>query len=438
MNSSIKKKFSWQEMKRALSQPKVWLMLALGFSSGLPYVLIGNTLILWLRESGIDLGTLGFISWVTIVYSWKFLWAPMVDKVKLPLLGNLFGLRRGWLLLSQIVIGLALFGISTTQPASNLGLIAVLAVIAAIASATQDIIVDAWRIEASNDTEEMALLSSTYQWGYRAAMLLTDALILILAAQMGWSFSYLAMALLMAVGISATFFVKEPKALNVKAPENGISLRAIYDAIIGPFLVFFKTHGNKALLMLAAVSLYRLADFVMGPMANPFYVDLGIAKETVGAIRGSVGLVTSMLGVAAGGLCAIRFGMKKTLLIGAFIGPASNLAFSAMALLGPSTEVFATAMAIDNFSAGFAGTALIGYMSGLTSIGYTATQYALLSSFYALPGKTLKGFSGVAIEQLKANGNELMQAYALFFLGTALVGIPAIICCLFLADSKKT
>ncbi len=435
-----KKKLDWKIVLKSLSKPKVLLMLALGFSSGLPFVLTGNTLGLWLREGGVDLATIGFLSWVGFAYSWKFIWAPMVDKVRVPILGKIFGLRRGWLLLSQVTIGLALLGLAIVKPEGGLAIFALIAAIAAFASATQDIVVDAWRIEASDQSEEMALLSSAYQWGYRIAMLLTDALILILAAKVGWSISYVVMAALMAVGITATFFIKEPQGKESKetSAENKVhfNLKKIVDAIVGPFQVFFKEHGSKALIMLAAVSLYRLADFAMGPMANPFYADLGLAKETIGAVRGSVGLFASMIGVMAGGLCAIRFGLRTTLLLGAFIGPASNLAFSAMAFLGPGTDVFATAMAIDNFSAGFAGTALIGYMSSLTSIGYTATQYALLSSFYALLGKTLKGFSGVIVEYFKANGHELMQAYALFFMCTALVGVPAILCCLFLPKQK--
>ena len=181
--------------------------------------------------------------------------------------------------------------------------------------------------------------------------------------------------------------------------------------------------------MLLTISLYRLPDFVMGPMANPFYADLGIAKETVGAVRGSVGLIATILGIAAAGLGAVRYGFVPTLLAGAVLGPGSNLAFAYLALHGADEGVFAAAMIIDNFCSGFAGVALVGYMSSLTNIGYTATQYALLSSFYALLGKMLKGFSGVAVEQLET-GRTLLEAYSLFFVGTALVGIPALLLCI--------
>lgn len=412
-------------------------MLALGFSSGLPFMLVGNTLGFWLRESGIALATIGFLSWVGLAYSLKFLWAPLIDKANAPLIGKWLGRRRGWMVLSQILIALALFGMSVIKPEGGLALFIGFAALAAFASATQDIVIDAWRIEVSDASEDMALLSSAYQLGYRASLLLTDALILIIAAAIGWSLSYSLMGALMAVGFIATLLAVEP-GRNITAGETGTvwSLTGILDALTGPFNAFFKQHGSKALLILAAVSLYRLSDFMMGPMANPFYADIGITKEAVGAVRGSVGLIASVVGVAAGGLAAVRFGFITTLMVGAVIGPASNLGFSVLAMVGPSNEVFTAAMVIDNFASGFAGTALVGFMSSLTTFGYTATQYALLSSFYALLGKVLKGFSGVMVQTF-SEGRTLMEGYALFFLSTALVGIPALLLCILLVRSNK-
>lgn len=438
MSTTVKKsKPSWIQTLRAITRPKVAIMLALGFSSGLPFMLVGNTLGFWLRESGITLATIGFLSWVGLAYSLKFLWAPLIDKVNAPIIGKWLGRRRGWMVVSQIVIGLALLGMSLVKPEGGLMLFTGLAALAAFASATQDIVIDAWRIEVSDASEDMALLSSAYQLGYRASLLLTDALILIIAASIGWATSYSLMGALMAVGIIATFLAVEP-GRNITTQETGSlwTPRAIFDAVAGPFIAFFKQHGKKALLILAAVSLYRLSDFMMGPMANPFYADIGITKETVGAVRGSFGLIASVVGVAAGGLAAVRFGFISTLLVGAIIGPASNLGFSYLAMVGPSNEVFTTAMIIDNFASGFAGTALVGYMSSLTTFGYTATQYALLSSFYALLGKMLKGFSGVMVQNF-SEGRSLMEGYALFFLSTALVGIPALLLCILLVRSNK-
>jgi PAT family beta-lactamase induction signal transducer AmpG len=424
----------WRDVLARLRQPKVLAMLLLGFSSGLPLYLVGNTMGFWLRDGGIELSAIGFLSWVGLAYSLKFLWAPIIDKTNAPIFGAWLGRRRGWMLLSQLVVAAALLAMALITPQGGLVMFGAMALVAAFASATQDIVIDAWRIEISDNGEEMALLSAGAQLGYRAALLVTDALILIAASHFGWSLSYELMALLMGVGMLAVFFAREPRATAPAAlPGQGslLSPQGVYDAIIGPFVSFFREHGKVALLMLVAISLYRLPDFVMGPMANPFYADLGISKDTVGAVRGSVGLIASVCGIAAGGVFALRFGLVSTLLLGAVLGPGSNLAFTWLAYAGPDAGVFSTAMVIDNFCTGFAGTALVAYMSSLTSIGYTATQYALLSSFYALPGKLLKGLSGVAVERL-AEGRTLLEGYALFFAGTALVGIPALLLCAWL------
>jgi PAT family beta-lactamase induction signal transducer AmpG len=347
------------------------------------------------------------------------------------------------MLLSQLVAAAALVGMALVQPREGQLLLSgfvldqllvfgALALVVAFASATQDIVIDAWRIESADSNEQQGLLTSTSTLGYRGALLVTDALILIFAANIGWSISYEIMALLLGVGVVATLMAREPASSVLAAAMPHPALftpKGLYDALVGPFIAFFRQHGSWALLMLLTISLYRLPDFVMGPMANPFYADLGIAKETVGAVRGSVGLVATILGIAAAGLCAVRYGFVPTLLAGAVLGPGSNLAFAYLALHGADEGVFATAMIIDNFCSGFAGVALVGYMSSLTNIGYTATQYALLSSFYALLGKMLKGFSGVVVEHLET-GRTLLEAYSLFFVGTALIGIPALLLCI--------
>ncbi len=448
--SAATKKTS-RDVLRALRQPKVLAMLLLGFSSGLPLYLVGNTMGYWMRENGSELSAIGFLSWVGLAYTLKFLWAPLIDKTDVPLLGRL-GHRRGWMLASQLVVAVALAGMAVVQPQGgeiqlagitlqHLLVFGALALVAAFASATQDIVVDAWRIEIASDAEELGLLTSGTQIGYRSALLVTDALILILATYVGWALSYWAMAALMAVGVGAVLFLaREPAASQrpeVAAHVPLWTLSGLFDAIAGPFLAFFRTHGRWALLMLAAISLYRLPDFVMGPMNNPFYADIGISKAFVGEVRASVGLAASVLGIAAAGISAVRFGFIPTLLAGAVLGPGSNAAFTWVAMAGGDHGVFVAAMAVDGFATGFAGTALVAYMSSLTSIGYTATQYALLSSFYALLGKLLKGFSGVAVEQL-AMGRTLIDGYALFFLGTALAGLPALLLCLWLAQRMRS
>jgi len=505
------RKNTTRDVLRALRRPKVLAMLLLGFSSGLPLYLVGNTMGYWMREGGSELSAIGFLSWVGLAYTLKFLWAPIIDKTDVPLLGRL-GHRRGWMLLSQFVVAAGLAGMAIVQPEGGLMLFGALALMAAFASATQDIVIDAWRIEIADDTEEQSLLTSGTQIGYRSALLVTDALILILAAHVGWAPSYWLMAALMGVGVLAALFlarepntVRLPEALIDVDTQSGVSdamvvrwlaalaiglgglawlvmahaawdldwslqdlvfltgvplavwllirrprdvsapiveatwsrplvmpLLRFFDAMVGPLLAFVRTHGKWALLMLAAISLYRLPDFVMGPMNNPFYADIGISKEYVGEVRATLGLAASVLGIAAAGLSAVRFGFVPTLLAGAILGPGSNAAFTWVAYSGGDHAVFAAAMFIDGFSTGFAGTALVAYMSSLTSVGYTATQYALLSSFYALLGKVLKGFSGVAVETLQV-GHGQIGGYALFFLGTALTGIPALLLCLLLA-----
>jgi len=436
----------WRRVLSNLRQPKVLVMLLLGFSSGIPIYLVGNTLGYWMRENGVELSTIGFLSWVGLAYSLKFLWAPLIDKLDAPVLGRWLGRRRGWMLLSQGVAAAALVAMAMIEPRQGqlllggfvldqLAVFGVLALVVAFASSTQDIVIDAWRIESADSPEQQGLLTSTATLGYRAALLVTDSLILILAAHAGWALSYDVMAALMGVGVLATLMAREPAASVLAAATPHPALftpRGLFDALVGPFLVFFREHGRWALLMLLTISLYRLPDFLMGPMANPFYADLAMDKELVGQVRGSFGLIATIAGVAAAGLSAVRFGFIPTLIAGAVLGPGSNLAFAYLALHGNDTGVFTAAMVIDNFCNGYTGVALVGYMSSLTNIGYTATQYALLSSFYALLGKVLKGLSGVAVEHL-AIDRSLLEAYSLFFVGTAVLGIPALLLCIVLA-----
>lgn len=423
----------WRDVLRALGQPKVLLALAIGFGSGLPFLLTGNTFGTWLAEYDVSLTAIGFISWVGLAYSFKMLWAPIIDRSDAPLLGFL-GRRRGWMALAQIIVAGALVAMALIGPTGGLALLGSAALVAAFASATQDIVVDAWRIESSQGEEELTLMTSAFQLGYRIAILFAGTLIFFLAAGIGWAGSYVVSAALMAIGLAATLFAREPASQASSAPPAIWTLSGLFDSIVGPFLRFFQTHGAMALLMLAAISLYRLPDFVMGPMVGPFYINVGISPdaETTRAVIGSVrlffGLPGTLLGIAAAGLCALRFGFGPTLLAGAVIGPASNLGYALLAAQGYSAPLLSGVLFTENFSEGFAGAALVAYMSSLTSLGYVATQYALLTSFYALLGKVLKGFSGQIVDTLQQT-RPLMEAFAMFFVGTALVGIPAVILC---------
>lgn len=332
---------------------------------------------------------------------------------------------------AQIVVGLALAGMGGIGTKAGLGRLGAFALIVAFASATQDIVVDAWRIESASDGEEQGLLASAYQFSYRLALLATDSLILIVAAAVGWRMSYAIYGACMVVGIIATWFAKEPEradaAMEEKAREAPLwTGRGLFDAVMGPFIAFFRAHGWLALVMLAAISLYRLPDFIMGPMANPYYHDIGLSKTIVGEVRGSIGLIATFAGIAAGGFCSLKIGYMRALIIGGILQAVAIAAYASLAFAGPSIRLFALVMAGDNFGISFAGVALVAYMSSLTNIGYTATQYALLSSTYAWLGKILKGFSGAEVESLSAT-HGLIHAYGIFFIACGLTGVPAVL-----------
>jgi PAT family beta-lactamase induction signal transducer AmpG len=335
------------------------------------------------------------------------------------------------MLFSQIIVGLALFAMAGTGTKAGLGRLGALALVVAFASSTQDIVVDAWRIESADDGEEQGLLASAYQFSYRLALLATDSLILIVAATAGWRMSYGIYGACMVVGMIATWFAKEPEradaVMDKKVRETPLwTLRGFFDAVVGPFIAFFRAHGWLALVMLAAISLYRLPDFIMGPMANPYYHDIGLSKATVGAVRGSIGLIATFAGIAAGGFCSLKLGYMRALVIGGILQAAAIAAYAILAFASTTIRLFALVMAADNFGISFAGVALVAYMSSLTNIGYTATQYALLSSTYAWLGKILKGFSGAEVESLSTT-HGLVHAYGIFFIACGLTGVPAVL-----------
>jgi PAT family beta-lactamase induction signal transducer AmpG len=430
---------SKRDVIASLGQPKVAAMLMLGFSSGLPFFLTGNTLGYWMRDEGTTLAAIGFLSWVGLAYSFKFLWAPIIDRVDAPIFGRL-GRRRGWMVLTQFLIGIGLVGMSAVGLAAGLVWIGVLALTVAFSSSTQDIVVDAWRIEAASDADELGLLSAAYQFGYRIAILVSEAAILIVANHFGWRISYTVMAVLMAIGVSASLMATEPlrakKAFEANAEMPLWTPRGFFDAVIGPFREFFRVYGWLALLMLAMISFYQLPEYMTGPMYNPLYHDIGLSKDVVGTVRASVGLVATLVGITAGGFCALRFGYMRTLIAGVILKMLVIANFATLAHAGPSVPVFGAVIAADNFGIGFAGVALVTYMSSLTSLGYTATQYALLSSAYTYVGKFAKGFSGLWVERLAA-GRPLLDAYGLFFIGAGLLGLPALVLCIVLARATR-
>jgi PAT family beta-lactamase induction signal transducer AmpG len=429
--TTARRERSLLEWLREFRQPKVAVMLALGFASGLPFLLTANTFGYWLRDDGTTLVAIGFISWVGFAYAFKVYWSPLVDRIDVPLLGRL-GRRRGWMLLCQILVTVGLVGMAAVGTAGGLVAIGAFALLTAFASATQDIAIDAWRIESAADADEVGLMTSAAQVGYRIALLITDALIIAAAARVGWPLSYVGMAVLMVLCMLATLFATEPARADVvlhkKAPLW--NLRGLADAVIGPFVDFFAKHKVAGLVMLLMVALYRLPDFVMGPMYNPYYHDLGLSKDTVAWVRGSYGLVATFGGIAAAGFSAVRFGMLPTLVAGLVLEGFGTAAFALLSV-HTGTAIFAAVMTLDAFAQAFAGVALVAYMSSLTSLGYTATQYAMLSSTYALLGKFLKGFSGITVEALTPTYG-LLGAYATAFVATGLSAIPPLLLLLLL------
>ncbi|HEV2364219.1 MAG TPA: MFS transporter [Caulobacteraceae bacterium] len=431
----------------ALSRPRVGVMLALGFSSGLPFMLFGNTLGFWLAEDKVSLAAIGFLSWAGLPYLLKFVWGAAVDRLKLPILGVL-GRRRSWMILAQVLVAGGLFGMALSDPRAHLLRLALFALLTGLGGATQDTVIDAWRIESAADADELGLLTAAYNLGFRAALIATEALILVVAQWVGWSAAYALYGAAMAVGLIAALVAGEPAradaVMEAKAADARVHpARAVFDAVIGPILEFFRAHGAAlAALMLAMITLYHLSDYLRGPMSNPYYVQLGLSKITIAEVRASVGLAGSLIGIAAGGLCAVRLGNMPTLIVGAVIQPIAIAAFALLAAHGGDyvlisagpmhLSAFAAVMAFDAFAIGFSGVALVTYMSTLTSLGYTATQYALLTSALAWTGKVLKGFSGLIVQGLEP-GRSLTAAYGLFYLIAAAVGIPAILLTVLLA-----
>jgi PAT family beta-lactamase induction signal transducer AmpG len=463
------------------------VMLALGFASGLPNLLIFDTLSAWLRDAGLSLEVIAVFSLATLAYSAKFIWAPLIDRTQVPGLTKWLGHRRSWMLVCQALVMLGLWLVAGTDPKTGLGLTALFAVFVGFMGATQDIVIDAWRIEAAPQSEQGAM-AAAYQWGYRFAVIAAGAIPLILAEQFSWHLSYAVMAAMMLLGVAGVLAAPREAAHQVRpihaegvpsrpalevpewlargllfalgavilgsglagnadllasalaklgATDAGTALKAAWIAKPGgvfvqlagvlaggliivlaarplpgartrpgvylgaalgePLKDFFARYGRAAGLILALICLYRLTDFVLNIM-NPFYLDLGFSKTEIAEVRKVFGVAATMAGVFIGGFAVARVGLMRALIIGAFAAPISHFAFAWLAIAGPDMRVLLSAIGIENACAGFAGTCLIAYMSSLTRVGFTATQYALFSSLYSLPGKLLASQSGRIVE----------------------------------------
>jgi PAT family beta-lactamase induction signal transducer AmpG len=490
---------SWGQSLAALRHPRVITMLFLGFSAGIPILLIFGTLSLWLREAGFERSTITFFSWAALGYSFKFVWAPLVDKIPLPGLTARLGRRRAWLLVAQLAVAAAILAMAFNDPQSNLTITALAAVALGFSAATQDIVIDAYRIESAPQ-DLQAMMSSSYIAGYRIAMLSAGAGALYLASVFGgegayiyrgWMVAYVAMAACMLVGIATTLIIKEPDVtrraetafadpranlrflgvflaaastfaacfllfnqpidtlktvlvsglgpvlsgflaelfrLSISIAGAGgvawglVKLGAaprqmIIEGYVEPLADFVRRYGKQALLILALISLYRISDVVMGVIANVFYSDLGFTKAEIALYSKTYGLFAVIGGSIFGGVLAMRYGVMRILFTGAVLAAASNILFAFVAIQEANAPLLIAVIVADNMSAGIASAAFVAYLSGLTSVSFTAMQYSLYTSLMTLAPKLIGGYSGSMVDSL---------GYPVFFILTALMGLPVL------------
>lgn len=433
----------WLDDLRVYTEPPVARMLLLGFSAGLPLLLVLGTLSFRLREAGIDRTTIGFLSWVGLAYAFKWAWAPLVDRLPLPLLTTSLGRRRGWLLASQLMIVLGLVGMAVTDPAVDLHRLVAFAIMVAFASATQDIALDAFRIESA-DVSRQAAMAAAYQVGYRAAMITASAGVLWIAAlfdpdeatyqHQPWLIAYLCMASAISVGALTVLFSSEPaRTISKETSEREERMRGrlvqlglpgarllawFYAAVVSPFLDFVLRYRWHAVLVLGLIGTYRISDIVLGVMSNPFYRDMGFTKEEVAAVSGVYGVVMTLVGAAVGGVLALRYGVIRVLMLGAALSALTNLLFAWLSTRGHDLPGLVFVISADNLSAGIASAAFIAYLSGLTNVAYSATQYALFSSVMLLLPKLIAGWSGWTVDHF---------GYVTFFVATACLGLPVLV-----------
>jgi PAT family beta-lactamase induction signal transducer AmpG len=479
-----------------LLNPTSLRMLFLGFAAGLPILLIFSTLSVWLFKAGVNRATITLFSWVGFAYSFKFIWTPIVDNLKLPILGKL-GHRRSWLLLSQLMIILSLIFISFTDPKTSLLYTAIAAIFIAFSSATQDIVLDAFRIESASKKLQGAL-SSMYLTGYRIAMIVAGAGSLWIASFLGteiynqkvWQQVYQIMALLMLFGVLTVFYSSEPKIKrNIEKKSNqkikffiaflvslaGFILCYLYfkdlfdskdpivsffnefikiifcfltftliifllikikfvnkesakNAYLKPVLDFLNRYGSKATSILLLIGLYRISDVVLGVIANVFYIEKGFSVAEIATYSKFFGTVATIIGGIIGGLASVHLGVMRSLFIGALISSLSNLLFAWLALIAADIKILAFVITADNIASGFAGATFIVYLSALTSIKFTATQYALFSSAMLFLPKLIAGYAGGLVN---------LFGYSTFFIFTAIIGIPVLLLIMWINKTIK-
>ena len=413
-------------LRDIVEDKRIALMLALGFSSGLPLLLVLGTFTLRLAFSDINVKAIGLFSYVALPYSLKFLWAPMIDRVDVPLLSPRLGRRRAWMVATQVAVAACLTLMAFSDPGTNLALLGIGAFLVAFCAATQDVVIDGWRIDAGG-TEFQGILAATSNLGYRLGLITAGAGALFIASSGGWTLAYLIMAALMVVGLVAALLAPPFDTARQPLPEASADatphtrLWSIRRAVLEPLTELHGRMGPALWGVLILVALYRMPDFVSGVMASPLYKTLGFDLKEIAAVTKLYGIWVGIAGGFAGGWAMARFGMFPTLVTGAFLAASSHLSFAWLSMGGPEVWRLALAISIENFCGSFAGIALIAYMSSLTTPGYAATQYALFSSLYALPGKLVAGTSGFIVAA---------YGYPVFFAMTSAVGIPVVLLCL--------
>jgi PAT family beta-lactamase induction signal transducer AmpG len=439
-------KGNWLKSIALYWQPGVRSMLFLGFSAGLPLLLVFGTLSFWLRKAGIERATIGFLSWVALAYAFKWAWAPLVDRLRLPWLTRLLGRRRAWMLLAQLGVISGLCGLAFSDPQQGLTRFALLALLVAISSATQDIVIDAYRIERAELWQQGAMAAS-YMVGYRLAMITGGGGVLALVSwftpaagvyELGaWSSAYLGMALLMLVGVTTVLMIREPdrhpdaQTLQQESAFDRVIerqgwlpaqlqwvLEFISGAVISPFIDFIRRYHWHAVLVLALIATYRISDIVLGVISNVFYVDMGFTEAEVALFVNIMGIAMTLLGAVVGGGLVARLGVMHVLFLGGVLAASTNLLFAWLASIGHNLVMLTLVISADNLSAGLASAAFVAYLSSLTNVSYSATQYALFSSVMLLLPKFIGGFSGVMVDTI---------GYVSFFLITTSMGMPVLL-----------
>jgi PAT family beta-lactamase induction signal transducer AmpG len=428
-------KMNWLSACSVYVQPRVLTMIFLGFSAGLPYLLVFSTLSAWLRDEGVANTVIGFFSWVGVTYSIKVFLAPVIDWLPLPLLTRLLGKRRSWMMFAQIGIIISLVNIANTDVHDELPQIALFAICIALCSATQDIVIDAYRIESAN-TEYQGAMAATYVFGYRIALLAAGAGCFYLAEFFNWQVAYLVMATAMTIGLATALCIKEPEHARQANDEQPKSDKTLWqrigtfcsNALLNPFVEFFTRNGKFGLLILLLIALYKMSDITMGVMANPFYLDLGFNKKEIAEISKIFGFFMTIAGAGFGGLLVVKYGIMRPLLLGSIMVASTNLLFAILAITEPNLVLLAVVISADNLSGGLATSVFIAYLSSLTNTAYTATQYALFSSLMTLPAQLLGGFSGLVVDK---------YGYFVFFIYAGILGIPAVLLVSLLMIKKK-